>query len=104
MINSTSRYAQVATDALTVVRNGLPIQIAFLKRRFFPPVAGQVSFIKHIVRQGDRIDNVTAKYLTDPTAFWRLADFNVVFRAEELTETLGGTIEIALPLFAGSTR
>jgi hypothetical protein len=36
--------------------------------------------------------------------FWRVADFNVVFRADELTEQPGRTIEIALPLFAGSTR
>jgi len=104
MISPTSRYAQVGTSSLTIVRNGLPIEIQFLKRRFIPPAAGQVSFVKHIVRQGDRIDNVTAKYLNDPTVFWRVADFNVVFRAEELTETLGRTVDIALPLFAGSTR
>lgn len=104
MINSTSRYAQVDTDSLTVTRNGLPIQIQFLKRRFIPPTAGQVSFVQHIVRQGDRIDNVTAKYLSDPTVFWRIADFNVVFQAEELMKAIGQPIEIALPLFAGSTR
>jgi len=104
MINTTSRYAQVGTSSLTITRNGLPIQIRFLNRRFIPPTAGQVSFVKQTVQRGDRIDNLTAKFLNDPTVFWRIADFNVVFRAEELTETPGRVIEIALPLFAGSTR
>jgi hypothetical protein len=104
MINSTSRYAQVGTSSLTVTRNGLPSQIQFLNRRFIPPNAGQISFVKQTVQQGDRVDNLTAKFLNDPTVFWRIADFNVVFRADELTETPGRVIEIALPLFAGSNR
>jgi hypothetical protein len=104
MITSTSRYAQVDVDALHVTRNGVALEVPFLKRRFIPPLAGQVSFIQHLVKQGDRVDTITAKYLNDPTVFWRVADFNVVFRADELTEQPGRTIEIALPLFAGSTR
>jgi hypothetical protein len=104
MIAPTSRYAQVATDSLQVTRKGLSVEIRFLKRRFIPSLAGQVTFVRHVVRQGDRIDNIAAKYLNDPTVFWRLADFNIVFQPRELTDTLGRTIEVALPLFAGSSR
>jgi hypothetical protein len=104
MISSTSRYAQVQVDSLHVTRNGVPIEIPFFKRRFIPPLTGQITFVQHLVKQGDRIDTITTKYLNDPTLFWRIADFNVVFKADELTETPGRNLQIALPLFAGSTR
>jgi hypothetical protein len=104
MITPTSRYAQTEIATLNVIRNGQTVQIRYLRRRFIPPVTGQVSFIRHTVVQGDRIDNITAKYLTDPTLFWRIADFNGVLRPEELTETLGRIIEIALPLFTGPSK
>jgi hypothetical protein len=104
MITPNSRYAQVGTATLNVTRNGLVTPIAYLRRRFIPPVTGQISFVRHTVRQGDRIDNITAKYLTDPTLFWRICDFNGVLRPDELTNTLARVIEIALPLFTESSR
>jgi len=103
-ISPNSRYAQVEIATLQTTRNGQPVQIRYLRRRVIPPVTGQVMFVRHIVRQGDRIDNITAKYLNDPTLFWRIADFNGVLRADELTDTLGETIQVALPLFTGSSR
>ena len=104
MIGPGSRYAQVEVASLKAIRNGQPVEIRYLRRRFIPPVTGQVRFLVHTVRQGDRIDNITARYLSDPTLFWRVADFNVVLRAEDLTATLGEQIDIALPLFTGPSR
>ena len=46
--------------------------------------------------QGDRLDNVTAKYLGDPEQFWRLCDANGAMRPEELTETIGNRVRITL--------
>jgi len=51
----------------------------------------------HRVTQGERLDNVTAKYLGDPEQFWRLCDANRALRPQELTETLGRRIAITLP-------
>ena len=104
MITPNSRYSQVEVASLNVTRNGLVTQISYLRRRFIPPVTGQVTFVRHTVRQGDRIDNITTKYLTDPTLFWRICDFNEVLRPNELTDTLARVIEIALPLFTGPSR
>jgi hypothetical protein len=47
--------------------------------------------------EGERLDNLTARYLGDPTQFWRVCDANEVFRPDELTETPGRTIDIAMP-------
>ena len=43
------------------------------------------------------MDQITAKYLGDPTQFWRLADANVAMRPEELTDEIGRRIAVALP-------
>ena len=47
--------------------------------------------------QGDRLDNIAARYLGDPELFWRLCDANVALRPTELTETIGRRILITLP-------
>jgi hypothetical protein len=104
MITPNSRYSQTEIASLTVTRDGVVAEVRYLKRRFIPAVTGQVSFVRHMVRQGDRIDNITARYLTDPTLFWRICDFNEVLRPDELTDTLARVIEIALPLFTGPNR
>jgi hypothetical protein len=51
------------------------------------------------VVQSDRLDNVAARYLGDPTQFWRICDTNYVFSPSELTDTVGRVITIALPKF-----
>ena len=79
-------------------RNGQPVAVRYLRRRFIPPAQGAVTLVQHTVRQGDRVDNVTALYINDPTRFWTLCDTNVVLRPTELTDTLGHVIKIALPL------
>jgi hypothetical protein len=101
VISPTSRYANVQTATLTVQRNGRAVEIQFLRRRFIPPATGDVTLVHHTIKQGDRLDNITARYLTDPTAFWRVCDTNRVLRPDELLSPLGRTIEVALPLLVG---
>ena len=99
MIGPQSRYANIEIATLTVMRDGQPVAVSYLRRRFIPPQQGAVTLVRHTVRQGDRVDNVTALYINDPTRFWTLCDTNVVLRPTELTDTLGGIINVALPLF-----
>jgi len=49
------------------------------------------------VTQGERLDTITARYLGDPTQFWRVCDANDVLQPTELTEEVGNVIKIALP-------
>jgi hypothetical protein len=104
MLSPGSRYLQIEVASLTVTRDGVAVEIPFLRRRFIPPTTGQVTFVLHTVKQGDRLDNITARYLADPTLFWRICDANTVLRPAELTETLGHVIDVALPLLAGSGK
>jgi hypothetical protein len=99
VIGPQSRYAGIEIATLTVVRDGQPTAVSYLRRRFIPTLQGAVTLVRHTVRQGDRVDNLTALYLNDPTRFWNLCDTNVVLRPTELTDTLGRVINVALPLF-----
>ena len=53
-------------------------------------VAGNFALLQYrVVKQGDRLDNITANYLDDPEQFWRICDANDAMRPDELTETVG---------------
>lgn len=71
--------------------------IVYLRRRFVPPPERFATLQEHTVQQGDRLDNLAAKYLGDPEVFWRLCDANTAIRPEELTETVGRILLITLP-------
>ncbi len=90
----TSRYygIDVATFETAGGKN-----IAYLRRRFVPS-SEQLSLLQeHTVKQGDRLDNITATYLGDPEQFWQVADANNAVALEELTDTIGRKLRITLP-------
>jgi hypothetical protein len=90
----TSRYHQVATAQLTAPDGRA---IVYLRRRFVPPPERFALLQEHVVTEGDRLDNIAARYLGDPEQFWRLCDANGVMRPEQLTDTIGRTIHVTLP-------
>jgi nucleoid-associated protein YgaU len=71
--------------------------IAYLKRRLVPPPEIFSVVQEHSVVQGDRLDNLAARYLGDPELYWRLCDANGAIRPAELTETPGQAIGVSLP-------
>jgi hypothetical protein len=71
--------------------------VVYLKRRFLPQPEKFALLQEHLVTDGERLDNITAKYLGDPEQFWRVADANRAMRPEELTETIGRRLRITLP-------
>jgi hypothetical protein len=98
MFDSTSRYYTIAVATLDVTdSDGLPREIRYVQRRIIPPEGNMTTVIEHIVTQADRLDNITARYIGDPTQFWRVCDVNNVLAPNELTDTIGRTIQIALP-------
>jgi len=94
MFPPTSRYANVQTAELEIAPGRT---VTFVRRRFVPPPVRCVLLLEHVVVDGDRLDNVTARYLGDPEQFWRVADANGAMRPDELTETVGRRLRITLP-------
>lgn len=93
MFDPKSRYA-----ALDTATHGLPDgrEVRYVRRRFVPPPGGEV-LVEHRVEQDDRLDRITAQYLGDPEAFWRVCDANLVLHPPHLTDELGARIAITLP-------
>jgi hypothetical protein len=89
----SSRYYGI--DTTTIVEQGVIVR--YLLRRFVPPPERFVLLQVHTVAQGDRLDVVAARYLGDPTLFWRICDANRAMRPEELTETVGRKLRITMP-------
>jgi hypothetical protein len=97
VFDSTSRYSTVATVTIQVTGDdGLPHSIRYVDRRFIPQTSG-TTLVEHAVGDGERLDVITARYLSDATQFWRICDANDVVRPEDLTDQPGTVIRIALP-------
>jgi hypothetical protein len=99
VIDRTSRYHAVETATHQVDEGGGGVrEIRYLRRRLLPAPASRAEVVaEHTVAEGDRLDNVTARYLDDPLQFWRVADANGALHPDELTERAGIRIKIALP-------
>ena len=88
-----SRYRGLET---TTMKKPDGTVVTYVRRRFVPPPEKFALLTEHRVVEGDRLDNVTAKYLGDPEQFWRVCDANGAMRPEEL-ETVGRAVRITLP-------
>ena len=89
---TTSRYHSIETAIFNKSDNH---RIIYLKRRFIPQPGHYFGSQKHIVKQNERLDNITAKYLIDPEQFWQLADANQAMKPQELTEKTGRILRIS---------
>jgi hypothetical protein len=90
----TSRYHGIATKTYPKPDGS---GVVYLARRFVPPPERFSLLQEHRVAEGDRLDNLAARYVGDPELFWRLADANNAIRPEELTSELGRRLRITLP-------
>ncbi len=90
----TSRYHDI-----DVVQLELPDgrTISYLRRRFVPAPEQHALLREHVVRDGERLDQIAAAYLGDPEQFWRVADATGAIAPEDLTRIAGRRLRITLP-------
>lgn len=99
MFDTNSRYYKIKDATLTVKDSDCKERIiVYKRRRFIPSTEGTTTLVEHTVIQGERLDNITARYLGDPTLFWRISDANLILNPDELTTESGSLIKIALTL------
>jgi hypothetical protein len=89
-----SRYHNVETKTYKTADGK---EIVHLKRRFVPAPERFSLLQEHLVVEGDRLDNITALYLSDPLQFWRLCDANNAMNPPDLTAEIGRRLRITLP-------
>lgn len=89
-----SRYHGLASASWTRPDG---VEVRYVTRRFVPPPEALASVGEHAVAEGDRLDNLAARYLGDPEQYWRLCDANRALRPGALTEVVGTRLRVALP-------
>lgn len=94
MFPLTSRYHGIEIAKLQTADDR---EVVYLRRRFVPFASAAPTLAEHTVTQGDRLDNITARYLGDPEQFWRLCDDNNAMRPDELIEKIGRRLRIPFP-------
>lgn len=87
--NPNSRYYGAAVKQ-TKLEDGT--EVSYLSRRIIPQPGIYTQTQNYNVAQGDRLDNLAAKFVGDPALFWMIADANATKDADALTETPGETI------------
>jgi hypothetical protein len=74
-------------------------EVRYLRRRPAPLPPVLPALARHRVAEGDRLDLVSARYLGDPVAFWRIADANEALNPDDLVapEAAGNVLLITMP-------
>ena len=98
MFDSNSRYYNLPTSSIDISDGtGGTRTVTYVSRRFAPPASSMSTLTEHMVGQGERLDNITARYLGDPTQHWQICDANTALRPEELERESGRPLIIPLP-------
>lgn len=93
-----SRYQALPVARHTVSRpDGTVHEVRYVLRRFLPRVEDHTTLVEHTVAAGERLDILAARYVGDPTQFWRLCDASGALRPQEL-EVVGRVVVVAMPL------
>jgi hypothetical protein len=98
VFEAASRYYDIETAELALRdASGELRLVRYVRRRFITGAPSTATLVAHAVVQGERLDHLAARYLGDPTQFWRICDANSALRPEELVEEPGSRVDIPLP-------
>lgn len=98
MFSPSSRYASLPTK--TFVKTGTASgdrTIIYTHRRFLPQGKDLSRLADIEIKNGDRLDLITAAALGDPEQFWRIADANNAMNPQRLTAKPGERLHVPLP-------
>jgi hypothetical protein len=96
MFKPTSRYYALEDASLTTADGRI---ITYKRRRFLPDGEKMPLLVEITVKEGDRLDLITARTLGDPEQFWRICDANNAMDPLDLTAELGTVVRIPVPQF-----
>jgi hypothetical protein len=94
MFDPNSRYYNLETAVLQTPDGR---QLAYKRRRFLPQGRSMPLLAAVTVTQGDRLDLITSRLLSDPEQFWRVADANDAMDPAELTNQPGSLLRVGIP-------
>jgi len=99
MFDPNSRYYNLKT---LVLKKPDGQEVAYKERRFLPRAETMPLLAEVTVIEGDRLDLITARTLSDPEQFWRVADANNTMDPMDLTTEPGRRLRVAVPQMEGT--
>ena len=93
--NPSSRYYGAPIETLTRADGA---HVVYLRRRIISQPEIYSTLQDYVVVDGDRLDNLAAKFLGDPLLFWLICDANGTTDPDELTVEAGRTIKIPIAI------
>ncbi|WP_266168813.1 LysM peptidoglycan-binding domain-containing protein [Dyella subtropica] len=69
-------------------------EVMYLARRILPRSSIYQALQSYVVVEGDRLDNLAARFLGDPLLFWMICDANNASDPDALTAQVGRSILI----------
>jgi nucleoid-associated protein YgaU len=91
--NPSSRYYGASTEQF-VLADGTPVM--YLARRILPQASSYPSTQSYVIAEGDRLDNLSARFLGDPLLYWMICDANGATDPDALTAQAGRAILIPI--------
>jgi hypothetical protein len=91
--NPSSRYLGTPIEMLTLPDG---TQVAYLQRRIIPQAQIYASVQNYSVVDGDRLDNLSFRFLGDSILYWMICDANAASDPDSLTNQIGSTILMPL--------
>ncbi|HZF09065.1 MAG TPA: hypothetical protein VFE33_09770 [Thermoanaerobaculia bacterium] len=101
MFDPNSRYYNLETAVLQAPDGR---ELVYKLRRFLPFGDALPLLVEVTVIEGDRLDLITARTLSDPEQFWRIADANDAMDPTDLTNEPGSRLRIATPQAEGTPQ
>ena len=89
----SSRYYGAPIDTYTAPDGQ---KYVYVDRRIIPQPDVYTSLQDYVIVEGDRLDNLAAKFLGDPLLFWMICDANGATDPDELTAQVGRKIQIPI--------
>lgn len=71
-------------------------KVMYLARRILPQAGIYQAVQSYVVVEGDRLDNLAARFLGDPLLYWMICDANNCTDPDALTAQVGRSIVIPL--------
>lgn len=96
--NPSSRYHGSAVQPFTLP-DGTPVM--YLARRIVPQMSSCTTTQTYVIADGDRMDNLSARFLGDPLLYWMICDANGSVDPDELTAQAGR--QIAIPVASATS-
>ena len=95
MFDPESRYAEIGNATLET-EDGR--EVSYKKRRFLPRGETVPRLTEVNVKDGDRLDLIASRTLSEPLASWRVADANDAMHPRDLLEA-GRALKVPVPQF-----